>query len=331
MKLDAPFYRLPLRFDATLLEAEMKAFASDAWIPHPQKFDGNDYVPLITPSGVITNEFAGPMAPTSHLTESPYMSEVMATLDCVWGRSRLMGLVPGAKVPPHVDTNYYWRTHIRVHIPIVTNPDVSFTCGDTTVHMKAGECWVFDTFRQHHVVNAGTEKRVHLVADTIGGERLWDLVHAAKQPGLQGREPELVGRGSGGGRLRFEKANFPTVMSPWELRALFDEVTGKTAPGAGLDIVRLRLDRLVDGWSATWAEHEIDPAGLPHYRSMASAAIQDLWAIPGGSALTLDNGIALYTVLLQTVFDNVVESDRVRASKASALAAADASGQRLAS
>ncbi len=329
MKLDAPFYRLPLRFDAAALAAEVAAYPSDAWVPHPQKFNGNDYVPLITPSGIITNEFAGPMGSTTYLDQSPYLAEAMATLDCVWGRSRLMGLVPGATVPPHVDTNYYWRTHIRVHIPIVTNPNVHFTCGDTTVHMKAGECWVFDTFRQHHVANDGAEKRIHLVADSIGGERLWDLVHAAKQPGMQEREPALVARGDGGGRLRFEQANFPTVMSPWEMKCLFDELIGKTVACAGLDVVRLRLERLLDGWAAAWAEHEGRASGLPHYRAMASAAIQDLLAIPGGSALLLDNGIALYTLLMQTVFDNVVESERVRASKASALAAA--AGQRLAS
>ncbi len=329
MKLDAPFYRLPLRFDAAALAAEVSAFPAPAWVPHPQKFDGNDYVPLITPSGIITNEFAGPMGPTIYLDQSPYLSEVMATLDCVWGRSRLMGLVSGATVPPHVDTNYYWRTHIRVHIPIVTNPDVRFTCGDTTVQMKAGECWVFDTFRQHHVANDGADKRIHLVADTIGGERLWDLVHAAKQPGMQDREPELITRGTGGGKLRFEQANFPTIMSPWEMRCLFDELLGKTVAGAGLDVVRLRLDRLCDGWAAAWAEHEDRSAGLPQYRGMAAAAIHDLSAVPGGSALLLDNGITLYTLLMQTVFDNVVESERVRMSRASALAAA--TGQRLAS
>lgn len=329
MRLDDPFYRLPLRFDADALQAEIDALPAEAWVPHPQRFTGNDYVPLVTPSGAITNEFAGPMAPTRFLEACPYLMEVMATLDCVWGRARLMGLVPGASVPPHVDTNYYWRTHIRVHIPIVTNPDVSFTCGDATVHMAPGECWVFDTFRPHQVHNEGSAKRIHLVADTIGGERLWDLVHAAKQPGMTTRTPDLIARGSGGGRLRTERVNFPRVMNPWELRGHVAELTAKTAPAPALDIVRLRLDRLFDGWLAAWSEHEDRPEGLEQYRVLASSAIADLLAIPGGRQLTLDNGIALYEVLLQSVFDNVIESDRVKASKAAALA--DATDQRIAS
>ena len=190
MKLEEPFYRLPLRFDADALAAEVRALPAEAWVPHPQNFEGNDYVPFVTPSGMITNGFAGPMAATKFLEMCPYTTEVMATLGCVWGRTRLMGLVPGATVPPHVDTNYYWRTHVRVHIPIVTNPEVRFTCGDETVHMTAGECWVFDTFRRHTVANGGSEKRIHLVADTIGGERLWDLVNSAKQPGMKERGAE---------------------------------------------------------------------------------------------------------------------------------------------
>lgn len=322
MNFDEPFYRLPLRFDAALLESELRALQDDAWVAHPQRFTGNDYVPLVTPSGAITNEFAGPMAPTRFLKASPYLQEVMATLDCVWGRARLMGLAPGASVPPHVDTNYYWRTHIRVHIPIVTNPDVSFTCGESTVHMAPGECWLFDTFRPHQVHNAGSQKRIHLVADTIGGERLWDLVHAARQPAMAGREPQLLARGTGGGRLRFEAANFPTVMNPWEVRVQVDDLLGRTEPTPALDYVRLRLDRLVSSWQATWAEHEDRPAGLPIYRALIAAVVKDLDAIPGSGSLTLSNGIQLMKVLVESVFENMVENERVKASKAAARAAA---------
>ena len=104
----------------------------------------------------------------------------MHELGGVWGRSRLMGLAAGAEVPPHIDCHYYWRTHLRIHIPVITNPGVLFTCGDETLNMKAGECWVFDSFQRHEVHNNGIERRVHLVLDTIGGNRLWDLVEAGQ-------------------------------------------------------------------------------------------------------------------------------------------------------
>ena len=321
MKLDDPFYRLPLRFDSGRLSEEVRALPAEAWVPHPQNFEGNDYVPLVTPSGMISNGFAGPMAATPFLDLCPYLSEVMATLDCVWGRARLMGLVPGATVPPHVDTNYYWRTHVRVHIPIVTNPDVRFTCGEETVHMAVGECWVFDTFRRHTVVNGGAEKRIHLVADTIGGERLWDLVHAAKQPGMSEREPQLVRPGSAGSRLRLEQVNFPEIMTPWEMRCLVGELMGKAPPGAGLDAIGLRLERLTDSWAAAWAEHGGDPNRADRYRALVGGAVNDLQRL-GAGQIIYDNGVPLMAVLMKAVFDNAVENEGVKAMKASAAAAA---------
>lgn len=329
MILEEPFYRLPLRFDSAALAAEVGALTAEAWVPHPQGFAGNDYVPLVTPSGMITNGFAGPMAATPFLEKCPYMSEVMATLGCVWGRTRLMGLVPGATVPPHVDTNYYWRTHIRVHIPIVTNPKVSFNCGGTTVHMQAGECWVFDTFRRHTVANDGEAKRIHLVADTIGGERLWDLVHAAKQPGMKDREPQAVARGSVTDPLRFERVNFPDIMTPWEMRCLTDELLSKAPASPALDTVRLRIERLTDSWAAAWAECGPDPAALPLYRSLVASAVADLGAL-GAGQIVFGNGVPLLVVLMKAVFDNAVENEGVKRMKAAA-AAAEPDAARLAS
>jgi hypothetical protein len=51
----------------------------------------------------------------------------------------------------------------------VTQPTVRFTCGDAEVNMRAGECWIFDTWRMHNVVNDHALPRIHLVADTVGG------------------------------------------------------------------------------------------------------------------------------------------------------------------
>ena len=53
---------------------------------------------------------------------------------------------------------------------------VEFTCGGETVHMARGECWVFDSFRWHRVENGWTERRVHLVLDTVMTPTLRALV-----------------------------------------------------------------------------------------------------------------------------------------------------------
>lgn len=326
MKLPNALIKLPVRFCADTLASEVRALPAEAWVPHPQKFEGNEYVPLVTPAGLNTNDFAGPMGLTPFVRQCPYLMEVMAALDCVWGRSRLMGLGPGGSVPEHIDINYYWRTHVRVHVPIVTNPAVDFTCGGQTVNMAAGECWVLDTFQSHQVENRGSEQRVHLVLDTVGGERLWDLVHAATHGGGT-PEAQFIEPGTmTGAPLRIEQHNYPLVMPPWELRVHFDELLAMAADDPLLDLVRLRLDRLVAGWAATWAEFADGPAGLQAYQEILLSALRDLDRI-GGHAIMLGNGRPLYRVLQGFVFDNAVESDRVRQSRMAAAAA----GERLAS
>ena len=159
--------RLPIRFDAEALEREVKALPTAAWVPHPTGFPGNEAVRLITPGGEPTDAFEGPMAPTEHLAACPYIMEIMARARRSMGTKPADGPCGRApKCPPHVDSHYYWRTHLRIHIPVITNPGVEFTCGGETVHMAAGECWVFDSFRGHEVHNRGSEQRVHLVLDT---------------------------------------------------------------------------------------------------------------------------------------------------------------------
>ena len=75
------------------------------------------------------------------------------------GRTRLMRLAGMAEVKRHVDQGYYWAERVRIHVPIVTQPTVRFECGGQVVNMAAGECWIFDTWRQHRV-----DKRRHRIA-----------------------------------------------------------------------------------------------------------------------------------------------------------------------
>jgi aspartyl/asparaginyl beta-hydroxylase len=300
MRLTQPLLKLPIGFCADILAAEVGALPQSAWDPHPTGFAGNEAVRLVTPGGELTDAIEGPMAPTPHLLRCPYIMEVMAELGGVWGRSRLMALAPGAEVPAHVDAHYYWRTHLRIHIPVITNPDVTFTCGDETVHMAPGECWVFDSFRWHDVQNKGTERRVHLVLDTVGGDRLWDLVDSAQagRPASapkQGRSTDLV----------FERINAPEIMSPWEIRCHLAFLAEQAAPDPLLDTVLKRLDKFADAWAAAWARFGTDDEGLPTYRQLIAGARRDLNAL-GGARLLLRNELELYLALDQLVFQMAV-------------------------
>jgi len=314
VNFDKPLIKLPIRFCADSLAAEVRALPPEAWVPHPQRFPGNEAVPLVTPSGQLTNEFVGPMGPTEYLLQCPYVLEVMAEMAATWGRSRLMGLGAGADVPDHVDNNYYWRTHIRLHIPVITNPEVDFSCGDETVHMGAGEAWVFDTFQRHHVHNRGAGQRVHLVFDTVGGERLWDLIQAGQSTGPGGSEVPLVGPGQGSRQeVAFERINFPKIMSPWELRCHIRDLTQLATDAPQLPAVWLRLDRLIAGWDAAWCRFETDDSGIPTYRQLLASAREDLLAL-GSEGILMRNGQSLYPVLDKFVFMNLVMEPGARAS-----------------
>ena len=326
MRLTQPLLKLPIRFDAEALAAEVRALPDSAWDPHPTGFKGNEAVRLVTPGGAPTDAIAGAMAPTPHLLRSPYMMEAMAELGGVWGRSRLMGLAPGAEVPAHVDAHYYWRTHIRIHIPVITNPGVRFTCGEASVHMAAGECWVFDSFQWHDVQNKGSERRVHLVLDTVGGEGFSELIEAARSGSGEARVSR-PGQRSGAG-LAFEQVNSPKVMSPWEMRCHVAFIAEQALPDPLLGAVLKRIDRFVDGWAAAWARFGESDEGLPAYRQLLDAARRDLSAL-GGGRLVLRNELALYLVLDQLVFQMALAPPRP--AEAFRAAAVEEGERRLAS
>ena len=175
MKLAKPFYRLPVRFDAQRLREEVAALPGSAWAMHPNEIKGNSSLRLISVNGGENDDVDGVMLPTPHLAQSPYMRQVLASFGVVWSRSRLLKLAPFAGVPQHADINYHWFNRVRLHIPIVTHPDVRFFCGNEVVHMAQGETWIFDNWRLHRIENPVDAERIHLVADTSGSASFWQF------------------------------------------------------------------------------------------------------------------------------------------------------------
>lgn len=303
MRLTEPLMKLPIRFCAETLAAEVRSLPDSAWVPHPTGYAGNDAALLVTPGGRIEQGFIGAMAPTQHLPDMPYTRQVMATLGCVWGRSRLMRLAPGARVEPHIDTHYYWRTHWRLHIPVVTNPQVLFTCGGETAHMRPGECWLFDSFRRHEVRNDGTETRVHLVLDTVGGGMLWELMRKASAGNGSGAEEPLFCAPDPAGEHSplIEQINVPIVMTPWEVRCHIAYLLDHCAPAPERAPVAERLDRFIDAWTAAWAAYGDRPEGFAGYLALVLSTRDDIYRL-GADRLALANGLSLFVCLREIVF-----------------------------
>lgn len=259
MKLDYPFIQLPVKFDADRLLKEVSTIEDSAWQPHPQGYAGNDALTLITPYGINNNDdLSGPMLPTDYLKRCPYLLEVLQCIGGVWGRTRLMKLLGQAEVTAHIDADYYWRERSRVHVPIITQKSVRFYCGDDDVHMQAGECWIFDTWRLHNVINDATEARIHLVADTIGSEVYWDLVrngrpHGVNIPDWQAQEYYSFNHPLS--PLRLETQNMPDVMTPWEMSEHFKFLFSEAVPNPDLRACYELTLSMCLSWRALWTEY----------------------------------------------------------------------------
>jgi hypothetical protein len=283
MRLPVPFIQLPLQFDATVLASEIDALGDAPWRDHPQKFAGNSMLPLLAAGGDPANEsLADAMAPTPELLRCPYLVQVLSSFGAVLGRTRLMRLAGQAEVSAHVDADYYWTERVRVHVPIRTQPGVQFLCGGEATHMAEGECWIFDTWREHRVINDAQEQRIHLVADTVGGADFWALVdrgrpHDARPQGWQPRRIAPV-QEADAPSLVCERYNVPRVMSPWELQHHLQGFNAELAEPETQDATRIRAasSRLVRAWRGLWARYGDAGEGTSAYRAALQAFLDEL-------------------------------------------------------
>ena len=320
MQLSHPFIRLPFRFDTKRLEHECAQYPQSAWMPHPSGMKGNSALPLISRGGMDNNEFEGAMAVTAHLARGEYLQQVMACFGEVLGRSRLMRLAPGCEVSAHVDFNYHWYSRVRIHIPVITNPEVIFHCGGQALHMQAGECWLFDSWARHRVVNASPHSRTHLVIDTAGSARFWQTVRAMQQFDWQTERdaierqvqevPWVAGKAA---QVRTEKYNIAPVMSPGEVDALVQGVVADfmchpdndTALAASY---RDFLNDFASDWREVWHLHGYQPSGWPHYQQLIDRVQACLH--PNRRALvTASNDVGVNPIIVQRILRAALATD----------------------
>lgn len=321
VEISRPFIRLPYAFDAERLAEETAALPDIAWMTHPAGFRGNSAVPFISRNGEVNEDFHGRMLETRWLESCPYARQVLGAFDEVLGRSRLMKLATGAEVSTHVDFNYHWYTRVRVHVPVVTNPAVRFQCADESLHMRAGECWIFNSWRRHRVVNDGGQDRVHLVVDLAGSSRFWSTVRKMERfdPVSDRQAIESVLRSvpfepESAVRLATERFNVPPVMAPGEVDALVRElVSDFTAhPANDPDLVARYRELLLDfarDWREIWHLYGYQRAGWPRYHAAIEAVRSRLH--PDSRALvTASNEVGVNPIVVQRILRAALVTDQ---------------------
>jgi uncharacterized protein YecA (UPF0149 family) len=302
MKLPHEFYQLPFSFDVGQLTKEIEQFTESDWVTHHEGFQGNSAIPLISVNGEFNNDFKGPMKPTLALDKSPYIKQILASFGEVLSRSRLMRLAPGAQVPLHSDINYHWYKRVRVHIPITTTEQVQFFCHDKQVHMGAGECWIFDSWKHHKVENNSDQYRVHLVIDLAGSSQFWRTVFQHSRSIVDDQSTALSSQFVGfnpnsPATFITEQFNSPLIMPAAEVEYLTNELLTEINHNAQntteeVSAFRLLMAEFVADWRMLWLQFECTKAGWAHYHALrqqtmvkASQCAKSLQLMHSGSAI----------------------------------------------
>ncbi len=169
--------RLPLTFDPGRLRADLETLAASTdWIAHfvKQNYEGDwSVIPLRSKAGathpvmmIYSDPEATEFEDTPFLAPCPYFREVIAAFPMPVTSARLMKLAAGSVIKTHADLELDAEsTHVRFHVPVVTNPEVDFRLNGVRVTMEAGSAWYLKLSDPHSVANRGTEDRVHLVID----------------------------------------------------------------------------------------------------------------------------------------------------------------------
>ena len=322
LEISRPFIRLPLGFDAARLADEAAALPDAAWMVHPSRMTGNSAVALISRDGGDNDEFHGEMQETAHLQSCPYTRQVIASFGEVFGRSRFMKLATGAEVTRHVDFNYHWYTRVRIHIPVITNPLVTFFCADQKTHMKAGQCWIFNSWRRHQVTNDGDADRIHLVIDTAGSSRFWTMVREmqpydplTEEDKIDALVKPLAYEPGKEVTILTEKYNVAPVMSPGEVDALVEglvsdfEQNPENDPALVLRY-KLLLQDFAKDWREIWHLNGYQREGWPRYREAVDRVFRQLHPDPN-ALITQSNRIRVNPIIVQRILRAALAVDKM--------------------
>ncbi len=181
--------KLPLCFDPAGLRADLDRIDPAEWRAHFNTgyFEGAwTGVALRAVPGKGQTLFPDPAAQnyadTAVMLSCPRLAAAMERLHCPLKSVRLLRLAAGSHIREHRDDDLGWEAgEIRLHVPIVTNPEVDFFLNGRRVVMREGECWYLDLSLPHRVQNRSNVDRVHLVIDCLLNDWLRATIEAGQE------------------------------------------------------------------------------------------------------------------------------------------------------
>ena len=183
--------RLPWRFDAGLLQADVDGLAGDDWVPHfnTAYYEGDwSGAALRSVGGQEGRLYPDPtvataFADTPLLTRCAGARAVVDHFRCPLLAVRFLRLGPGSRIREHTDLDLGFDDgEVRIHVPVSTDPAVEFLLGGERIDMGAGEAWYLNLNLPHAVANRASTPRVHLVIDCVVDDWLAAALTAAAAP-----------------------------------------------------------------------------------------------------------------------------------------------------
>ena len=170
------YLKLPFQYSEGLLFRDLEICQKFRFTDH---YNTSDFtgkwtsIALRSSSGDYKEIFATELNPENYkdtqlMKRCTYFQKIVDSFKCKKLSVRLLNLLPGSSIKEHCDHNLsYTDGEFRIHIPITTNPNVSFYINSINVTMLPGECWYGDFTLPHSVKNEGMTDRAHLVIDCI--------------------------------------------------------------------------------------------------------------------------------------------------------------------
>lgn len=171
--------KFPLTFDVEKLQMDVEKLLNENWVNHYNSYDYSgewNAIALLSQGGQSENITAFNLGTekviyTEVMDSCNYLKEVIDSFLFEKITVRLLRLAAGAIIKPHTDNELgYEDGCFRIHIPVITNPEVEFILDNERIPMIEGECWYINANFTHSVANKGKEDRIHLVIDGIRNE-----------------------------------------------------------------------------------------------------------------------------------------------------------------
>jgi hypothetical protein len=164
--------RLPRTYDVELMQRDLQALQEVRRAAQPGPYHKGEWTGIalysmggkqsVFPSAAGTDHYQE----TEELQRAPYLRKILSELNCPKEVLRILILPPEGHIKDHFDFHTSFQFGLlRLHIPIVTDPNVVFVIDGERMDWKAGELWYGDFSKIHSVKNDSQIVRVHMVID----------------------------------------------------------------------------------------------------------------------------------------------------------------------